>query len=193
MPNWCSTAYAIDGDAKEVEQLYELMKGLEERDSPSVENGFGTTWLGCLVDALGKDWQKVHCRGSWGGLEKDDDVLRFFTETAWSPCNETFELVREAFPSLRYYFQAEEPGVGIYETNDEYGTYFTDRFFLDACTPEDEYFSEYFEKQEDAFAWLEEEFGKPIKSVEDVNALNEQWRGKSEDAFCYLHEFEIVN
>ena len=29
MPNWCSTAYVIDGDAKEVKQLYELMKGLE--------------------------------------------------------------------------------------------------------------------------------------------------------------------
>lgn len=52
MPNWCSTAYAIDGDAKEVKQLYELMKSLEERDNPSVTNGFGTTWLGCLVDAL---------------------------------------------------------------------------------------------------------------------------------------------
>ena len=44
MPNWCSTAYVIDGDAKEVKQLYELMKGLEERKTPSVENGFGTTW-----------------------------------------------------------------------------------------------------------------------------------------------------
>ena len=41
MPNWCSTEYVIDGDAKEVKQLYELMKGLEERETPSVENGFG--------------------------------------------------------------------------------------------------------------------------------------------------------
>ena len=53
MPNWCSTAYVIDGDAKEVKQLYELMKGLKERDTPSVENGFGTTRLGCLVNAGG--------------------------------------------------------------------------------------------------------------------------------------------
>ena len=193
MPNWCSTAYAIDGDAKEVKQLYELMKGLEERKTPSVENGFGTTWLGCLVDALGKDWNNVHCRGSWSGLEMDGDVLKFFTETAWAPCNETFDIVREVFPTLHYYFQAEEPGMVIYETNDEYGIYFSDRFFLDMCTPEEEYISEYFETQEDAFAWLEEECGEPIKSAEDVNALDERWRSKCEDAFCYLHEFEIVN
>ena len=42
MPTWCSTAYVIDGHAKEVKQLYELMKGLEEREKPSVENDFGT-------------------------------------------------------------------------------------------------------------------------------------------------------
>lgn len=63
MPNWCSTAYVIDGDAKEVKQLYELMKGLEERKTPSVENGFGTTWLGCLVDALGKGLER--CTLPW--------------------------------------------------------------------------------------------------------------------------------
>ena len=52
MPNWCSTAYVIDGDAKEVKQLYELMKGLEERKTPSVENGFGTMYVAV---ALGTD------------------------------------------------------------------------------------------------------------------------------------------
>ena len=40
MPNWCSTAYVIDGDAKEVKQLYELMKGLEERNLKSATKLF---------------------------------------------------------------------------------------------------------------------------------------------------------
>lgn len=52
MPNWCSTAYAIEGNAKEIKSLYELMKSLQERKEPSVENGFGTTWLGCLGKRL---------------------------------------------------------------------------------------------------------------------------------------------
>jgi hypothetical protein BACCOPRO_01443 len=77
MPNWCSTAYVIDGDAKEVKQLYELMKGLEERETPSVENGFGTTWLGCLVDVLGGDWNKIYCRGDWSNLEMEQDILKW--------------------------------------------------------------------------------------------------------------------
>lgn len=161
MPNWCSSAYVIEGDAKEIKSLYELMKRLEDMEKPSVENGFGTTWLGCLVDALGKDWNDVSCRGEWSCLEMDGEVIRLYTETAWSPCNEVFDLVREKYPSLYYYFQAEEPGIGIYETNDSSGVYFPDRYFFDACTPEEEYISEYFENQEDAFKWIEKETGKP--------------------------------
>ena len=171
MPNWCSSAYAIEGDANEIKSLYELMKGLENMEKPSVENGFGTTWLGCLVDALGKDWNDVSCRGEWSCLEMDGEVIRLYTETAWSPCNEVFDLVREKYPSLYYYFQAEEPGMGIYETNDISGVYFPDRYFFDACTPEEEYISEYFENQEDAFKWIEKETGKPIRSAKDVEAL----------------------
>lgn len=95
MPNWCSSAYVIEGDAKEIKSLYELMKRLEDMEKPSVKNGFGTTWLGCLVDALGKDWNDVYCRGEWSSLEVDGEVIRLYTETAWSPCNEVFDLVRE--------------------------------------------------------------------------------------------------
>ena len=63
MPNWCSTAYVIDGDAKEVKQLYELMKGLEERETPSVENGLELHgW-----DVWWMSWEgigiKIYCRG----------------------------------------------------------------------------------------------------------------------------------
>ena len=65
MPNWCSTAYAIEGNATELKKLYELMKDLEKRQKPSVKNGFGTTWLGCLVEALGESWEKIYCRGTW--------------------------------------------------------------------------------------------------------------------------------
>ena len=41
MRNWCKSMYVIDGDAKEVRELYELMKGLQRRKEPFVRNGFG--------------------------------------------------------------------------------------------------------------------------------------------------------
>ena len=94
MPNWCSSSYVIEGDKKEVKKLYGIMHGLEKRKTPAVENGFGTAWLGCLVNAFGADWNKVYCRGDWSNLEMEQDTLKFSTETAWGPCNEVFDLIR---------------------------------------------------------------------------------------------------
>lgn len=192
MPNWCSTAYAIEGDALEIKKLYELMKNLQERKEPSVENGFGTSWLGCLVDALGKDWNKVGCRGDWANLEMDGNTLTFTTETAWGPCNETLDLVCGKFPSLRYYYQTEEPGMGIYATNDSEGKYFPDKFRVEVYTVENEYYSEYFTNREAMFEWLEEIFGQPVTSEADVERIMEQWMEKNEQAYCSMAEYEVV-
>ena len=123
----------------------------------------------------------------------DGEVLKFNTETAWAPCNETFDAVREKFPSLRYYFIAEEPGMEVYETNDEYGVYFKDKFLLEASTPEDECIHEYFKGRQEALKWLENMVGKPIRSVADIEDIDRQWNVECEDAYCYLYEFEIVN
>lgn len=193
MPNWCSTSYAIEGDAKEVKNLYELMKGLQERKEPSIENGFGTTWLGCLVDALGGDWNKVYCRGDWSNLEMVGDTLRFETETAWGPCDETFELVGQRFPTLRYYYQSEEPGMVSYLTNDRDGKYFSDKYIVDLCTPDGEWLKDYFSDQKGVFECLEEISGQPVKSVQEIDALAEQWQKENEDAFCYIYEFKILD
>ena len=64
MRSWSKSVYVIDGAAKEVKELYELMKDLGSRKEPFIKNGFGTKWLGCMVDALGKDWNEVSCRGA---------------------------------------------------------------------------------------------------------------------------------
>lgn len=192
MPNWCSTAYAIEGDAQEVKALYELMKELEEKEKPTIENGFGTAWLGCLVDALGKDWHDVQCRGHWEELEFNEGVLTFWTTTAWAPCNEVFDLVREKYPSLFYYYRAEEPGMAIYDTNDIEGRYFPERYLVDLCTDKGDWQTEYFTDLPSAYEWLEEIAGVPVRSEQDVQALKEKWEETNPHAFIIINEFMFV-
>lgn len=191
MPNWCSTAYAIEGNAKELKKLYDLMNGLQERKEPSIPNGFGTAWLGCLVDALGENWEKVHCRGDWNNLQFDGNVLTFNTETAWSPCNEVFDMVCEKYPTLHYFYQSEEPGMGLYCTNDEEGKHFPDRFYVDVCISEEEYYTEYFSDLQSVYDWLEGICDMQVRSMQDVNAIVEQWQKEFEFACCLIHEYQI--
>lgn len=124
MPNICITHYVIEGEKKEIDALYETMTSLQAMEQPLVENGFGPTWLGCLVKALGKNPEEILCRGEWMELERADDTLRMTFETAWTPCYEVAALIKNTYPSLHIYYKAEEPGVGIYVKNDVEGKYF---------------------------------------------------------------------
>ena len=124
MPNICTANYVIEGEKKELDALYETMTSLQAMEQPLVENGFGPTWLGCLVKALGKNPEEVLCRGEWLELERADDTLRMTFETAWTPCYEVAALIKSTYPSLHIYYKAEEPGNGIYVKNDVEGKYF---------------------------------------------------------------------
>lgn len=191
MPNWCSTAYAIEGDAKEVKSLYDLMNELQKQKEPSIHNDYGSAWLGSLVDALGEDWKKVYCRGSWYDMEFDGRVLTFNTETAWSPCNEMFDTVCKKYPTLSYYYRSEEPGMALYSTNDKEGRYFQDRFIVELCTPEEEYYTEYFPDLQSMYEWLEDISDMQVQSMQDVDAIVRQWQKEYADAYCHIHEYKI--
>jgi len=112
MANICTTNYVIEGEQKELDALYQTMKEQQENT------------LGCLVNALGKNSDDVECRGEWTDLERQGDTLRVTFETAWTPCYEVTNLLKEAYPSLRIFYKAEEPGCEVYLKNDAEGKYF---------------------------------------------------------------------
>ena len=124
MPNICTTNYVIEGKQEELDALYQKMKELQEMERPLVENRLGPTWLGCLVKALGKNPEDVLCRGIWIELERQDGKLLMAFETAWTPCYEVTQLMKTVFPSLQFFYKAEEPGNEVYLKNDAEGKYF---------------------------------------------------------------------
>ena len=131
MPNWAYSQYHATGDKEHLQKLHAIMTELENMKSPGLhENGFGSTWLGNLVIKLGGDWKKIYCRGSWDNLIYEDGVISFSVESAWGELNEVRHLIEEKFPDIKLYYQSEEPGMGIYITNDPAGEYFPDRYYL---------------------------------------------------------------
>ena len=112
MANICATNYVIEGEKKELDALYQKMKGLQGQS------------LGQLVEALGKNPDEIMCRGDWSDLERHGDTLRMTFETAWTPCYEVTQLMKAVYPSLRIFYKAEEPGCEVYLKNDAEGKYF---------------------------------------------------------------------
>lgn len=132
MPNWAYSQYHCVGDKEQLKQLHSSMSELESMKAPGLhENGFGPTWLGNLIIKLGGDWEKVYCRGTWDNLLlHEDGTVSFSVESAWDEPNEVREFLEEKFSHIRFYFQTEEPGMGIYKTNDSTGIHFPERFYL---------------------------------------------------------------
>ena len=190
MPNWCFTSYVVTGEEKEVCDLYEKMRSLEEREESLVENGFGKTWLGNLVTLLGGDWNTIYCRGDWSDLTKDDDngALRFDTETAWCDADETIAFLQEKYPNLEFYFIAEEPGMGYYATNDTAGEYFPQRYTVLPYDSGEEY--QYEEGEEQAFFdEITNLTGCKVNSFEEVEKAVHEYNEQHEDEEIYVKIF----
>ena len=106
MANICTTKYVIEGKKEELDALYQVMANFEVSEQYMIDE---SNWLGYLVSALGKNPEDVMCRGDWTGLKREGDTLRMTFETAWTPCFEVTQLMKEKYPSLRIFYKAVEP------------------------------------------------------------------------------------
>lgn len=135
MPNWCFTSYAAEGPKEELQKLYDTMQSLAAMPAPGlVENGFGSTWLGNLVMALGVDplkQQNFRCRGDYSNVDLNQSgYLTFDTMTAWCEADDTRRLIETKFPGVHLFYISEEFGCCYWEINDLQGKYFPERYYF---------------------------------------------------------------
>lgn len=135
MPNWCYSNYVAEGPKEQLQKLYNTMTELEAMPAPGlIENGFGSSWLGNLVAALGVDplaQSNFRCRGEYYNVDwNQSGYLTFDTMTAWCEADDTRHLIEEKFPGIHLYFISEEFGCCYWATNDIEGKYFSERYYL---------------------------------------------------------------
>lgn len=145
MPNWCNTMYVAEGPKEQLQKLYDTMLSIAAMPSPGLlENGFGSSWLGNLVMALGVDPRKqtdFRCRGEYYNVELNVvGWLTFDTVTAWCEADDTRRLIEKCFPGVDLYYLSEEFGCGYWETNDIQGRHFSERYYF--CTEDYEDYDE---------------------------------------------------
>lgn len=131
MPNWAYTQYKIKGSEDKVAALHKTIQNLADMDESLLPNGFGKLWLGNLVHALGGDWEKTYCRGHILDYSLENGILKINTETAWGEMSDVRHFIEQKYPSLQIFFQTEECGMCIFQTNDATGEIFPERWLLD--------------------------------------------------------------
>lgn len=189
MPNWAYSQYHATGDKEKLDKLHTIMSELEEMKSPGLhENGFGSTWLGNLVIKLGGDWEKIYCRGSWDNLIYEDGVISFSVESAWGELNEVRHLIEEKFPDIKLYYQCEEPGMGIYITNDDTGQFFPEEYYLWVENGE----NDYYDNLDDLLKDVEKITGsKNLRTLDSCRKALESFSRKNSDLCYTLGAFKV--
>lgn len=125
MPNWCNNNIIITHkDKDKVKDLFDKIRQWTSKNYK--ENDFGNIWLGNVVHGSGIDTDGLSYRGSVGSVEFVDlkdrgGEINMFCDTAWSPMVQMWQrVVDKHLPGADITFSAEEPGCGIYVTNDYY-------------------------------------------------------------------------
>ena len=198
MPNWAYTSYVVKGSAEEVAALHKIIQDLEAREESYLPNGFGKLWLGNLVSIFGGDWEKIYCRGHILDYSLQEEILRMSVESAWGEMDETRHFLQTTFPSLEIYFQTEEPGMCIFQTNDATGAYFPERWLLDWNDEKENLFIyEYFKDLPAVKQYLKEQ-GILTKDVFPsqgaiIAALEELQEQRPDDISFMLEGFKVVS
>ena len=190
MPNWAFSQYHAVGDKEQLKQLYDTMHELESMKDPGLcDNGFSSSWLGNLVVKLGGNYEKIYCRGSWDNLSFNDCYLTFDVESAWGELNEVREFIEEKFPDIKLYFQCEESGNCVYETNDATGDYFPERY----CFWVEDEDTEYYSTLEDLIIAVEGITGsKHLRTLDSCKKAMETYSRRYHDCCYTLEEFKVV-
>lgn len=204
MPNWCYTSYKISGSRKAVKDLHERIMKLDRGEGEMLENGFGNLWLGNLVNDFGGIPKEVGCRGRIieDSYDENLNLLYLDTETAWSACRETFELIKSFYEKqgeeIYISFCEEECGNCIYTIHNEGDFTFNYKYCVDYSgkkTVDIDYAIDLI-----GVAYIfEKEFGvlgtdrekseeENIKFMEDYAEQLAEETGK--DYFFFIHEFD---
>ena len=198
MPNWAYTSYKIKGSEEEIAALHKTIQDLEQREESLLPNGFGKLWLGNLVHALGGDWNDIYCRGQILDYSLENGILKINTETAWGEMSDVRHLLETKYPSLQIFFQTEECGMCIFQTNDATGEIFPERWLLDWNDEKKNVFIwEYFKELSAVIEYLK---GNGITTSEIhptkeaiTAALEKIQNSRPDDISFMLEEFVVVD
>lgn len=196
MPHWSTTDYAITGKHEDISRLHSDFKRVIAIDRSTNQDSStfysDASWLGYIVDELLPDVKntEIDCRGTVSSisdtvqqLDETHSVVRISTETAWSACNELFDILAEKY-HVNIKFYEEEPGSIIYRTNDSEGIFFPARYVM---------YTEHDRNDYNDFESLKEDFesytGIKVDTFEDMEAVADEYE-KDEDLCVY--QIQIV-
>ena len=197
MPNWNTTDYTLFGYKENIKRLYTDLKKTVDIDRTKESKPFtflgNSYWLGYIKKQLLPEVEEeLPARGEISYIEEDikdygNDMasLKLTTETAWVACSELMDKIAEKY-DLQIFYYSEEPGCGIFETNDTEGQFYSFRYMVDSEKGGIEYYDT-FDQVAESIADMTGIWLNNISEADDkLSAFN------NDDTFLIINEISVV-
>lgn len=197
MPNWNTTDYTLYGNKENIKRLYTDLKKTVDIDRTKESKPFtflgNSYWLGYIKKSLLPDVEEeLPARGEISYIEEeiedhDNDMasLKLTTETAWVACSELMDKIAEKY-GLQLFYYSEEPGCGIFETNDTEGLFYSFRYMVDS----EKEGIEYYDSWDEVVSVIKSITGITLDNISEaedkLSAFND------DDTFLIINEISVA-
>ena len=197
MPNWNTTDYTLYGNKDNIKRLYTDLKNTVDIDRTKESKPFtflgNSYWLGYIKKQLLPEVEEeLPARGEISYIEedikdyvKDKSTLNFITETAWVACSELMDKIAEKY-DLQLFYYSEEPGCGIFETNDTEGLFYSFRYMVDS----EKEGIEYYDSWDEVVSVIKSITGITLDNISEaedkLSAFND------DDTFLIINEISVA-
>ena len=197
MPNWNTTDYTLYGNKDNIKRLYTDLKNTVDIDRTKESKPFtflgNSYWLGYIKKQLLPEVEEeLPARGEISYIEEDikdygNDMasLKLTTETAWVACSELMDKIAEKY-DLQLFYYSEEPGCGIFETNDTEGLFYSFRYMVDS----EKEGIEYYDSRDEVVSVIKSITGITLDNISEaedkLSAFND------DDTFLIINEISVA-
>ena len=197
MPNWNTTDYTLYGNKDNIKRLYTDLKNTVDIDRTKESKPFtflgNSYWLGYIEKHLLPEVEvELPARGEISYIVEDmkdygDDMasLKLTTETAWVACSELMDKIAEKY-DLQLFYYSEEPGCGIFETNDTEGLFYSFRYMVDS----EKEGIEYYDSWDEVVSVIKSITGITLDNISEaedkLSAFND------DDTFLIINEISVA-
>ena len=210
MPNWCYTQINFHGNKNEIMDLHSKIDRWTSQELR--KSDFGASWLGNILQGAGLGYEidrgVLRCRGSVTYLSDidissdEDATFGISTETAWAPnCLMWSEVIKvQGYKTIGFSYQAEECGMEVYETFDNYGD-FPEKFYVDGYyewedkSPELDTLldTKYYTRDDDLITNLQAFLHTQETDLTKLIDMAHSYNFKNEDSYLRINEYAFVD
>lgn len=191
MTKWASTEYKIEGNLKDLQEIYELFCKFDKGERKPFDEDTDKEWEGNIVWALGGNTKELYLRGFIQSCKLDEGILSIVANEESGNVTDFRKFLESHYKGMKVYYKAEDKEYECILTNDREHKYFSYPCIPHSCIDGKEEL-EYFDTEGQALEYIAKRLKISSITMEEIEKWNEKHE-EDDDNFIYFYGYQIID